>query len=32
VAFDHGDSTLAMLSARFLRRTFLRHFASGISA
>ncbi len=32
VAFDHGASTLASLSVQFLRRTFLRHFASGAQA
>ncbi len=28
VRFDHGDATLVEISARFVRRTFLRHFAT----
>ncbi len=28
VRFDHGDATLAEISSRFLRRSFLRHFAT----
>jgi putative peptide zinc metalloprotease protein len=32
VSFRHGDTTLASWSVGFVRRTFLRHFATGATA